>query len=114
MSDSATQQTPPARQLSTLMLLRSPVRMLERHGDTWLVVPDLCAAVGIDTKLKREWKEIPEMERDVDWFKSSTGKDEMLRIVSVAGLPFLLRNAPIMLASKVLQWAQISLCTDAA
>lgn len=54
------------------------------------------------------------MERDVDWFKSSTGKDEMLRIVSVAGLPFLLRNAPIMLASKVLQWAQISLCTDAA
>ena len=114
MSNSSIQQTPPARQLSTLMLLRSPVRMLERHGDTWLVVPDLCAAVGIDSKLKREWNEVPEMERDVDFFKTDSGKDEMLKIVSVAGLPYLLRNAPILLASKVLQWAQLSLCTEAA
>ncbi|WP_043004867.1 hypothetical protein [Comamonas testosteroni] len=101
-------------QHSTLMLLRKPVRMIDRYGDTWLVVSDLYAAIGVTAKFEQHWKEVPEMERDVYFFKVNTGKAITEKIISVEGLQVLLKNVPIPVASKVLQWAQMSLTAEAA
>lgn len=111
MEDRSNHQT---YQRTTLMLMCKPVRMINRYGDTWLVVSDLYAAIGVEIHCDQHWLDVPEMERDVDLFKTRSGKDKLQKIISVKGLPFLLKNVPIPLASKVLQWAQISLTAELA
>ena len=98
----------------TLMLSGHPVRILNRCDETWVVASDLLIAAGSTTTRVSHWRQIPELERDVDFFKTASGKDEVLKIISLSGLPYMLRNTPIHMASKVLQWAQLSLCTEAA
>ena len=98
----------------TVLLSGHPVRLLNRSCETWLVAADLLAAIGVKTDRIRHWKDIPEMERDVDWFRTKDGRVQMLKIVTAQGLPQLLKKRPPEIAATVVAWAQASVSLSAA
>ena len=98
----------------TVLLAGHPVRVLNRYNETWLVASDVMAAIGVKTDRIRHWKDIPEMERDVDWFRAKDGSVQMLKIVTAQGLPQLLKKRPPEIAATVVAWAQASVALSAA
>lgn len=92
----------------TVLLAGHPVRVLNRYNETWLVASDVMAAIGVKSDRIRHWNDIPEMERDVDWFRTKDGQVHTLKIVTAQGLPELLKKRPPGIAAKVVAWAQAS------
>lgn len=88
-------------------VVRTPgIRMLNRYGEVWFVVKDISILLGRKTDRFTSWQSIPEMERDVDWFDRVEGRKQCLKIVTLTGLPVLLKSVSPALRERFLEWAQ--------
>lgn len=98
----------------TLMFARTPVRVLDRGRDVWIVLGDLCNALGVKGAGLAAWRALPEMDRDIDLFDRDDGKRVLLKVVHPVALPALLERLRVKHPDEFQQWVQSSFFMQAA